>query len=354
MKLSDLGENGLLALIREWTAASSPALRLGPGDDAALLAPSGEREIVVSTDAWVEDVHFSRAYLSGEDIGHRAMAGSLSDLAAMGADGVAAFVNVHAPPETPVDFLRLVYRGMGRVAAGCGVVIAGGDTVRGPLALDLTVIGTVDAGRAFRRDGAQPGDIVCVSGELGAAETGRRLLAREAAPELPAALRAEAEKAHRSPSPRFDVARLLRSLGRRTGAAGTERVTPESASPTAVMDVSDGLGIDLARLCEASATGCRIEERKIPVSRAAGHLARLEGRREVDAALGGGEDFELLFTVPARDVDSLLETARSGPLRVTPIGEMTGAGGGLVLVREDGSEEPLAASGWDHFRRARP
>ena len=233
MKLSDLGENGLLALIRDWTESSSPALLLGAGDDAALLAPTGDREIVVSTDAWVDGVHFSRDLLEPDEIGHRIMAGSLSDLAAMGAEGTAAFVNVHAPGDLTVDFLRRVYLGLDRVADACGVTLAGGDTVRGPLAFDLTVIGTVAPGTAFRRDGARPGDVVCVSGELGAAEAGRRLLAKETAEEMPEGLRAEAEAAHRTPRPRFDVVRLLRALERRVVDAELthETVTPITVTP---------------------------------------------------------------------------------------------------------------------------
>lgn len=354
MKLSDLGEEGLLALLRDWTEGSSPHVRLGPGDDAAILAPSGEREIVVSSDAWVDGVHFSCDSLAPDEIGHRAMAGSLSDLAAMGAVGVAAFVNVHAPPETTVDFLRQVYLGMGRVADACGVVIAGGDTVRGPLAFDLTVVGTVEAGTALRRDGAKVGDVVCVSGELGGAEAGRRLLAEKAQHEIPAPLAAEAEAAHRTPRPRFDVVRLLASLERRTVDVANAREEVTSVRPTAMMDVSDGLGIDLTRLCEASGVGCRIDEREIPVNGAARRLARLEGRREAALALGGGEDFELLFTVSAPDIDVVLESARRASLRITRIGVLVPPDEGRVLVLPDGSIVPLEPEGWDHFRGSGP
>jgi thiamine-monophosphate kinase len=350
VKLSDLGEEGLLSLLRDWTESASTHVRLGPGDDAAILAPLGEREIVVSTDAWVDGVHFSREYLAPDEIGQRAMAGSLSDLAAMGADGVAAFVNVHAPPDTSVDFLRQIYVGMARVADACGVAIAGGDTVRGPLAFDVTVIGAAAPGQAIRRDGAQSGDVVCVSGELGGAEAGRRILAKEVPDEIPPQLAAEAESVHRTPRPRFDVARLVTSLERRTVDLARKRETKEPVRPTAMMDVSDGLGIDLTRLCEASGVGCRIEDRHIPVNGAARRLARLDGGRESDLALGGGEDFELLFTMPAKDVDVLMDAAHRASLRITSIGVITPLDEGRVLVLENGDEVPLEAAGWDHFR----
>jgi thiamine-monophosphate kinase len=337
-------------LIRDWTETSANRVRLGPGDDAAILAPSGDREIVVSTDSWLEGVHFSRAYLAPDEIGHRAMAGSLSDLAAMGATGVAALVNLHAPPDTAVEFVRHLYLGMDRVADACGVAIAGGDTVRGPLALGITVIGTVEAGAAWRRDGARVGDTICVSGELGGSEAGRRLLARETKADFPPALRAEAEAAHRSPRPRFDVARLLGSVERRTVDLARKRETVEAVRPTAAIDVSDGLGLDLTRLCEASRVGCRVVERDVPVHRAARRLARSEGRREIDAALGGGEDFELLFTWPEAEFERLHLAARQRSIAITAIGKVVPFDEGRILVLGDEVEEPLPSTGWDHFR----
>ncbi len=350
MKLSDLGEESLLSLIRDWTETSANRVRLGPGDDAAILAPMGDLEIVVSTDAWLEGVHFSRAYLAPDEIGHRAMAGTLSDLAAMGATGVAAFVNLHAPPDTAVEFVRHMYLGLDRVADACGVAIAGGDTVRGPLALGITVVGSVEPGMAWRRDGAQVGDALCLSGELGGSEAGRRLLARETKADFPPALRAEAEAAHRSPRPRFDVARLLASIERRTVDLARKRESVESVRPTAAIDVSDGLGIDLTRLCEASRVGCRLNEREVPVHRAARRLARAERRRDIDAALGGGEDFELLFTWPAADLERLQLAARSRSIAIATIGRIVPFDEGRLLVREDETEEPLPSTGWDHFR----
>jgi thiamine-monophosphate kinase len=352
MKLSDLGEGGLLDLLREWTAAPSKAIAVGPGDDAAVLDLPGEatHQIVVSTDAWVEGVHFTRGLLAPDEIGHRVMAGSLSDLAAMGAVGLAAFVNLHAPPDLPVDFVRGLYQGMERIAGACGVGIAGGDTVRGQLALGITVLGAVPRGRAVRRSGAKVGDAVLVSGELGRSEAGRLLLSGEVGEKLPERLRVVAEAAHRSPRPRFDVARVLTTLERRTVDAGLQRETIEPVRPTAMIDVSDGLALDLRRLCAESGTGCRIEEGRIPVDGAARRIARSRGLPEISLALGGGEDFELLFTFGAKDVDLLLDAIAKARLDVTVIGKITRGAEELVLVGEDGTERPLPDLGWDHFR----
>src|SRR5690606_2769224 len=120
---------------------------------------------------------------------------------------------------------------------------------------------------------------------------------------------------------------------------------------TAAMDVSDGLALDLSRMCEASGTGVRVNEREIPLGRAALRLARLEGRRPIEAA-SGGDDFELLFTVPAGDVDVVQEASRRARIPLTPVGVMTPADEGMILVRDDGAEEPLSPGGFDHFRRA--
>ncbi len=350
MILDELGESGLLDLFRDWTGGASDAVRLGIGDDAAILDLPRDRELVVSTDAWVHGVHFSTDYLKPDEIGHRVMAGSLSDLAAMGAEAIAAFVNVHAPGSTEVEFLRRVYQGMERVAGPSGAIIAGGDTTRGELAFGVTVLGTVPRGRALRRDGARPGDVLCVTGELGAAEAGRRSLARELKEPLPGALREAAETAHRLPRPRFDVARVLSSLERRTVDVELETETIEPVRATAAMDLSDGLGIDLGRLCEASRVGCRVDLKYLPVHPSARRVGRADGGSEFDLALSGGEDFELLFTMAPADVELLLETARRAKLAITPIGTITTPREGRHLVDEKGKLRPLSDSGWDHFR----
>jgi thiamine-monophosphate kinase len=354
MNLSDLGEQGLLELIRDWTGGASGRVLLGPGDDAALIDPPAGRELVVSTDAFVEGVHFSRAFLTPDEIGHRVMAGSLSDLAAMGAEGYAALVNLHAPPDTPVEFVRSVFLGMDRVADSCGVVIAGGDTVRGEFALGITVIGHVARGRAIRREGAKEDDVLCVSGELGRSETGRRLLAGEI--EVPITLRSRrlAEAWFRQPRPRFDVSRLLVSLQRRTIDVDLEQEHTDLIPPTAMIDISDGLGIDLGRLCEASNVGCRLEERLVPVNSAAAELARRRQQPEIAAALSGGEDYELLFTMPPENVELLLGEAKAARITISPIGSITPAREGRILVRPDGETVPLRNTGWDHFCGAPP
>jgi thiamine-monophosphate kinase len=261
------------------------------------------------------------------------MAGALSDLAAMGATGTAAFVGLHAPPDATVDFLRDLYRGLERVAAPHGVQLAGGDTVRGELALDVTAVGTVPHGQAVLRRGARDGDLLFVSGVLGRSEAGRRLIAGSVTADVPHGFRREAEVGHRAPQPRFDVAGMLMEIAR----------------PSAMIDVSDGLGLDVRRLCEASDVGCRIEAWTVPVDEAAKCIARAENQDALTLALGGGEDYELVFAMGPADADRILEAARSAKLLITAIGRVISRDDGIVLTRRDGSEEELPRAGWDHF-----
>jgi thiamine-monophosphate kinase len=335
MKLSDLGEGGLIDLIRDWTSSRPPVV-VGVGDDAAVLEIGGAEDLVISTDASVENVHFRTDIQPADEIGHRAMTGALSDLAAMGATGIAAFVALHAPPDAAVEFVHDLYRGMERVASPAGVQVAGGDTVRGALALDITVVGVVPRGRAVLRSGAREGDRLYVSGALGRSEAGRRLLSGEAAPGVPARFRSAAESGHRAPRPRFDVSELLMRLPRR---------------PTAMIDVSDGLAIDLRRLCEASGVGCSVEVERVPVDDAARCIAEGEGRDPLSLALEGGEDWELLFAIGAEGAGDLEEAARRAGLSVSAIGRILARREGMALTREDGSRRELPLAGWDHFAR---
>lgn len=348
MKVSDLGENGLLDLIRSWAASAAKQVALGIGDDAAILAPSGNREIIVSTDAYLEGVHFTRDVFAPDDIGHKAMAAALSDLAAMGAEGVAAFVDLTTRHDEEIDFLRGVYQGMARIAGSCNVAIAGGDTTRGEFSLAVTVVGFA-LGAPVRRDGARPGDLVFVSGELGKSEAGRLLLNGEFTHALPSVMRQTAERAHRNPVPRFDVSNFLMSLTHRVVdlQRGTEEMRP--VRPTAMIDVSDGLGIDLWRLCDASRVGCRIEEARIPVDAAARQIALETNRREIELAMSGGEDFELVFTIPAADREVVEAAARKIRLDLRAIGMVTALEEGRSLVRKDGQIEKWPKSGYDHF-----
>ncbi len=322
-------EDELVAAIRE-RIAGVPAQRLllGIGDDAAAWQPSRSNRSVITTDALVEGVHFTRAAMSAYDAGWRALASNLSDVAAMGARPVLATVALGFPAGTDPAWLLACYDGIAALAERARCAIAGGDLTRAPaIVLSVTVVGEVRASNLKRRDGALPGDVVAVTGQLGASRAGLRIaldhpeLAGE--PEL-----AEALAAFRSPRPRLREGRWL-------GA---------SRSVRAMMDLSDGLSSDLIRLCAASGAGATIDT--IPVHDAA---RRAAARTRDDAerwALDGGEDFELLVTVEKRAFAHLAERFRAHFGRaLLAVGRIT-EGAGVRLA----NGLALDAGGWDHLR----
>ena len=323
-----MNEDELVAAIAALTGPTSHVL-VGIGDDAAVWQPSRSRRSVISSDALIEDVHFSRAWMSPDDIGWRAMASNLSDLAAMAAHPRLGTVSLGVSPEWTSDALLECYGGMARCARAFGLDIAGGDLTRAPvLTIAITVIGEVRASNCKTRSGARPGDVFAVTGALGASRAGLDVARRTVQLEDP--LTAIALAAHRTPQPRVAAGRWL-------GA---------SSHVHAMMDCSDGLSSDLARMARASGVGARIE--RVPVADAAAAAAGALGVDPTAYALAGGEDFELLVAVDARAFEHLSRRfhARFGhPLERLGVAR---ADERVVMVNQ-GREEPIAQTGWDHF-----
>jgi thiamine-monophosphate kinase len=316
------GGAGEFELIRRFTQAlplAGEGVRVGPGDDAAVLAPPPGEELVATADAVVEGVHFDRTF-TPEDVGWKALAVNLSDLAAMGARPLWALVCLGVPPGArPAAVVRIAH-GLGACARRHRIAIAGGNVTRAAeLSVTVTVLGAVPEGRALLRSGARSGDLVLVTGTLGDAALGRL-------PGAPAAL----VRRQRRPAPRLAAGRALAGLVR------------------AAIDVSDGLVQDLGHLCEASGVGARIGAADLPVSDAARRFARV--RADVcDAALTGGEDYELVLAV----APSLLAAARAAAAKArTPlsvIGRFV-RGRGVRVVGPTGARIAVAARGHDHLR----
>ncbi|MBA3413759.1 MAG: thiamine-phosphate kinase, partial [Chloroflexia bacterium] len=250
-------ETGEFGLIAELAAAlpeaarAGPDLRIGIGDDAAVWAPSAGEAVVVTTDSLVEGIHFRLDWTDWFSLGHKALAVNLSDLAAMGAAPRLATVSLGLRGDEALEDLRSLYRGLGALAARTGTRIAGGDIVRSPhgRVLHVTALGETIRGRVLRRDGAQPGDLVIVSGTLGAAAAGMALLAGES--DRAAATADLLVAAHLRPEPRLALGRTLAEVG-----------------ATAAMDLSDGLFGDLPKILAASAVSAWIELRLLPVAAA--------------------------------------------------------------------------------------
>lgn len=303
----------------------------GIGDDAAVWRPSRSNLSVITTDALLEDVHFTRAHFTLEQIGHRALAANLSDIAAMGARPVLATVALGVPEEIGREDVLALYGGMQALAARYGTVIAGGDLVRSDkLLLSITVVGEVRASNLKLRSGGRANDVLAVTGPLGASRAGLELAARPDALEEP--LRAAALQKHRTPEPRIAAGRWL---------AASQYVH-------AMMDLSDGLSRDVPRLAGASHLAATLEH--IPVSPAARVMAEALGADPARYACDAGEDFELLVAVAPRAFRHLAERfeKRFGHAlyRVGTLHEGSG-----VTLRNGSSEMPLTATGWDHFAR---
>jgi thiamine-monophosphate kinase len=322
-------EDELVARIRErLRGVPDERVLVGIGDDAAVWQPARNNRSVITTDALVEGVHFERALMSARDAGRRALASNLSDVAAMGARPVLATVALGFPPETDPEWLLDAYDGVAELATRARCAVAGGDLTRAPsVVFAIAVVGEVRASNLKTRAGARAGDVVAVTGPLGASRAG--LFVAKERPELasdPAAT--EALAAYRTPQPRLREGRWL-------GA---------SRSVRAMMDISDGLSTDLARLCAASVCGAIVEE--VPVHPSARRIAELAGADAERWALDGGEDFELLVTVEKRAFAHLASRFRAHTGRdLLRVGRITEDAG---VRRADGAG--IVPSGWDHLR----
>ncbi|APV45207.1 thiamine-monophosphate kinase [Dehalogenimonas formicexedens] len=328
MKASKSGEFALIdriiAEINKVKPGEWNALVSGIGDDAALIR-TRSRYQVATTDCLVEDVHFKKSFLDWNALGWKALAINLSDIAAMGGTPNYALVSLAIPLNTEVEDVLRLYRGMLEAARESGTIIAGGNISRASeIAVHTTVIGEVPArGKALLRSKAKKGDLIAVTGRLGAAAGGLRTLAGS----LHAArIDAEAlEKAFWYPQPRIDVGRILVKNGIRCG-----------------MDVSDGLVADLGHILEMSRAGARIEAARIPVHPSVAVL----GFEGLDLALTGGEDYELLFTGKKEAIEKV---AAEACCPITIIGEVTRGAGKLEVVGSDGKLIPVENGGWHHF-----
>lgn len=322
----------MIAQLRDLIEAQPLArkLRSTIGDDAAVWQPSRSHHSVITTDALIEGVHFRLDTMSLEDVGWRAMASNLSDLAAMGSRPVLATVALGIPPGAASAAVLDLYRGMLAVASAHECAIAGGDITRTPgWFLSITAVGEVRPPHVKGRGGARRGDVVAVTGPLGASRAGLHLA--DNVNMLPQALRDEARAAHCRPQPRVREGAFL---------AASEHVH-------AMMDISDGLSTDLGRMCARSGCAALVEE--VPVAPSAAAMAQARGEDPQAYALAGGEDYELLVSVNARAFGYLSSRfAKRFGRPLLAVGRMREGSG--LSVRKAGREETLASTGWDHLR----
>ena len=333
MRLEELGEFGFIRRVSQGCLVRPQGVERAIGDDAAAFALPSDQLTLVTTDLLVERVHFLRNATSAFNLGHKAMAVNLSDIAAMGGTPSEAFVSLAIPRDCPVEYLDGLYEGMKSLAARHAVNVLGGDTTgsQEDLVLNLTIVGHVRREEALYRAGARPGDIVCVTGTVGDSRAGLQFV-REGASPPDAALRGLLD-AHLLPRPHLEEGRFLAVSG----------------AATAALDVSDGLSSDLMHLIEESRVGIRIHADRLPISAALREFCARRGEDAVRFALAGGEDYVLAVTLRADRSEKVRQAfaARFGrPLY--SMGEVT-ASGELEFVTPDGLVETIRPTGWDHF-----
>jgi len=328
------------AILRTWLAPfervePGSALVLGPGDDAAAYAPAAGKLIVATTDALVDGVHFERARFRPSDIGHKALAVNLSDLAAMGARPSCFLVSLGLPADLKAKELRGIAEGMAALAKQAKLPIAGGNvSAASQLSLHLTLFGEVSPARMLRRDGARPGELLFVTGSLGDAALGLASLQARATAALSKLRPTALERSQLRPLPRCAFGQALAALG----------------GVGACMDLSDGLATDLPRLLKASGVKARVSLSALPRSTAAEKALR-EVKDPFAVQLAGGEDYELLFSAPVKKRAALMALAKAQGLRLSEIGEiesMARPGPALQLVDPSGGLRKGALQGYQH------
>ena len=325
-----LGEFELIERLRSIVPGAGAGVVLGIGDDTAVLRLGAA--VLATCDVQVEGVHFTREICTPADVGWRALAVNLSDIAAMGGVPRHALVSLLIPPSAGSAAIEDLYHGMAELARLHGVAVVGGNvsSTPGPLAVDVTVLGETD--HPVRRRGARPGDGVWITGSAGKAAAGRFLLEH---PAVAVPDRGALEAAYRRPVPRL-------AAGRALGALAT------SGLVTAMIDTSDGTASDLLHLAEASEVGVRLEAASVPLPRGLANAARA-ARLTPDAwTLGGGEDYELLFTAATEFESRAAEVAAAAGVELTRIGEVLPEREGRTLVTAAGTV-PLRPAGWDHL-----
>ena len=334
MRISELGEFGLIDLVQEWTRGTAAAtaasnayhVAVDNGDDAAAVTfPSGPITELYTTDTMVDGIHFTPSTTPWRDLGWKAIASNISDVAAMGGDPAGALITLGLPPDTPVASVEELYAGMSEILAEYGGRIIGGDMVRSPVAFITVALTGIASGPPMVRTAAHPGHQVAVSGPVGGSAGGLRQLIAASHGGPPGS--PELIRLHRRPRPHV-------SAGKKLVAAGVG----------VAMDVSDGLADDLGKLSAASGVSGRIFADRVP---APFELMAAFPDDWRDLALYGGEDYVLLFTAPRDIMDGAL---RALPGEAAVIGEIVDGQPGTVAVLDaQGTPIPRAGGGWDHF-----
>ncbi|MCL1617406.1 thiamine-phosphate kinase [Bacteroides sp. ET71] len=339
-EIATLGEFGLIRHLTEGIELKNESSRYGIGDDAAVLSYSTDKEVLVTTDLLMEGVHFDLTYVPLKHLGYKSAVVNFSDIYAMNGTPRQITVSLGISKRFSVEDMEALYAGIRLACEEYGVDIVGGDTTSSltGLTISITCMGDVEKGKAVYRNGAKETDLVCVSGDLGAAYMGLQLLEREKV-----ALKDSQEDIQPDfAGKEYLLERQLKPEARRDI---VEKLRQAGIQPTAMMDISDGLSSELLHICTQSKVGCRIYEEHIPLDYQTAVMAEELNMNVTTCALNGGEDYELLFTVPIADHEKVSEMEG-----VKLIGHITKPELGCALITRDGQEFELKAQGWNPLR----
>ena len=337
-EISQLGEFGLIDKLTKDFPLRNPQSILGVGDDAAVL-DYGDREVLVTTDLLLEGIHFDVRYVPLKHLGYKAAVVNFSDIYAMGGTPHQITVSLGISSRFTLENIEAIYSGIRLACEIYGVDLVGGDTSASMtgLVISVTCLGDCEKGKAIRRDGAKPTDIICVSGDLGASYMGLQLLERE---------NQVGSKMGKDFQPDFAGKEYIleRQLKPEARKDVVEALAKAGVRPTSMMDVSDGLSSELIHICRSSNVGFRVYEDRIPIDYQTASMAEELNMNLVTAAMNGGEDYELLFTVPLVDREKIEQIPG-----IHMIGYVTKPELGAALVTRDGQEFPIRAQGWNAF-----
>ncbi len=338
-EIAELGEFGLIDHLTKNIKIKNESTLKGVGDDAAVLDYK-DKQVVVSTDLLLEGIHFDLTYTPLKHLGYKAVVVNLSDIYAMNAEPKQITVSVGLSSKMSVEAVDEFYEGVYLACERYDVDLVGGDTSSSltGFAISVTAVGEGEKDSITYRSGAGVNDLICVSGDFGAAYMGLQLLEREkkifqSNPEVQPDLATHDYLLERilKPEARREVTELLRKIG---------------IKPTSMIDVSDGISSEMLHICKESNVGCRLYEEKIPIDATTAMLAEEMGINPLVAALNGGEDYELLFTIKQEDYEKF--TGADGGINIYAIGHITEESKGAYLVTSSGQEVKLTAQGWKH------
>jgi thiamine-monophosphate kinase len=337
LKFSEISEFDFIDSIKSWFDIPVQDVIKGIGDDCAVLSIAKDRVLLYTTDMLVQDIHFMIDRIPFYQLGRKAIAVNLSDIAAMGGRPLIALISIAIPPETEVEAIHELYKGMRDISEQHNLIIGGGDTVASPdrLVINITVIGDEKKNEVLYRSGAVAGDKIYLTGTVGDSAAGLKILKSEIM--APEKIRDFCIKAHNDPVPLVEIGRIIAASG----------------LADSMIDLSDGLVSDLGHICDESKIGALIAAEKIPISPELAAFADSAGFDPLDLALSGGEDYQLLFTVPAGHEQGIGRLFADRNLHPPyHIGEIE-QGQGIRMKRADGSFTELHAMGFNHFNRGR-